>query len=354
MKQRQIRKLTALLLALALLTGCGAAPGAAGDGDPESALRSTRYLDSMDTVIELTACGKGREAALDAAAAEIGRLNALLSIGLEESEVSRLNREGSGTLGADAAYLLRRALEIHAATGGAFDPTVYPLMALWGFPDGNCRVPSQDEIRETLARVGAERIVFDAQTGAVTLDEGQALDLGGIAKGYASQRIMEIFRENGVRSGIVNLGGNVQCLGAKPDGTAWRVGVRNPDTEAGGLVAVVAVKDRAVISSGGYERFFVDEESGLTYEHIMDPGTGMPVRGELAQVTVVTADGTLGDALSTALYIMGLEAAAEYWRAHSGQFDAVFVLRDGSVWITAGLEGSASAVKGGPALQVLR
>ena len=354
MINKRKKTILSLLLSLALLlAGCGAAKPAAAR-DPEAAERGYRYVDSMDTIIELTAYGANREEALDAAAQEVLRLNDLLSIGLEDSEVCRLNREGSGTLSPDSAYLVERALEIYDATGGAFEPTVYPLMELWGFTGGEHHVPTDEELAETLSKVGADRIRFDAKSGEIALDEGQAIDLGGIAKGYTSARIMEIYREHGLTSGLVSLGGNVQCLGAKPDGSAWRIGVRNPDTETGGIVAIVSVKDRAVISSGGYERFFVDEATGITYEHIMDPKTGRPVQNELAQVTIVTPDGTLGDGLSTALYIMGLEAASAYWRAHSGEFDAVFVGRDGRVWITAGLEDCAVAAGEGTVLQVIR
>ena len=347
------RTILSVLLALALLlAGCGAA-GSAPAADPESAERGYRYVDSMDTIIELTAYGENRDAALDAAEAEVLRLNDLLSIGLEDSVVSRLNREGSAVLDADTAELMRRALEIFQSTGGAFDPTVYPLMELWGFTTGEHHVPTEEELARTLERVGADRIDFDAASGTVTLDEGQAVDLGGIAKGYTSHRIMEIYREHGVSSGLVSLGGNIQALGAKPDGSPWRIGVRNPDTAEGGIVAVVTVEDKAVISSGGYERFFVDEATGVTYEHIMDPKTGVPVQNELAQVTIVTPDGTLGDGLSTALYIMGLDAASEYWRAHSDAFEAVFVLRDGQILITAGLRNCCTAYEEGVELQVI-
>ena len=353
MRRNNKKSILSILLALTLLlAGCGAA-GPAPAADPESAERGYRYVDSMDTIIELTAYGKNRDAALDAAEEEVLRLNDLLSIGLEDSEVSRLNREGSAVLEADTAELMRRALEIYQETGGAFDPTVYPLMELWGFTSGEHHVPTEEELAQTLARVGADRIDFDAASGTVTLDEGQAVDLGGIAKGYTSHRIMEIFREQGVSSGLVSLGGNIQALGAKPDGSPWRIGVRNPDTAEGGIVAVVTVEDKAVISSGGYERFFVDEKTGVTYEHIMDPKTGVPVRNELAQVTIVTPDGTLGDGLSTALYIMGLDAASDYWRAHSGEFDAIFVLRDGKILITAGLRDCCTAYENGVELQVI-
>ena len=292
MKHKHQQSLLSVLLALMLLlTACGAA--SPSQQDSEAAERSYRYLDSMDTLIELTAYGSRRDEALDAAVSEVERLNALLSIGLEDSEVSRVNREGGGKLSEDTAELVERALALYRSTGGAFEPTVYPLMVLWGFTGGEHHVPTEEELAETLQKVGADRVQFDAEKETITLDEGQAIDLGGIAKGYTSARIMEIYREHGVRSGLVSLGGNVQCLGAKPDGSAWRIGVRNPDTEEGGIVAVVSVKDKAVISSGGYERFFVDENTGITYEHIMDPNTGSPVQNELAQVTVVTSDGTL-------------------------------------------------------------
>lgn len=367
MRRTYKKSILSLLLGLALLlTACGEAQPPVSTlvaeesqplistPDPEAAQRSYRYVDSMDTIIELTAYGSAREEALDAAEAEVLRLNDLLSIGLEDSEVSRLNREGGGKLSADTACLVQRALEIYDSTGGAFEPTIYPLMVLWGFTGGEHHVPTEEELAAVMEKVGADRVAFDAATGELTLDEGQAIDLGGIAKGYTSARIMDIYREHGLTSGLVSLGGNVQCLGAKPDGSAWRIGVRNPDTEAGGIVAVVAVTDKAVISSGGYERFFVDEESGITYEHIMDPQTGTPVRNELAQVTIVTPDGTLGDGLSTALYIMGLEAASDYWRAHRTEFDAVFVTRDGQIYITEGLKDCASAIEGGAPLQLIR
>ena len=293
--------------------------------------------------MELSAFGSNRAEALQAAKEEILRLNDILSIGLEESEISRVNRTGSGTVSADTAAMIREALTLYKETEGAFDLTVYPLMDLWGFVSKEYHVPTEDELAETMLRIGADRVTLEEETGLVTLGEGQAIDLGGIAKGFTSQRLMEIFRQYGVESAIVSLGGNMQCLGTKPDGSAWRIGVKDPFNPDFGLSAIVQIVDKAVITSGGYERFFVDEATGKTYRHIIDPATGYPAESGLSSVSIITANGTLGDGLSTALYIMGLEKAADFWRAHSDSFDAILIDNDGNVYITAGIEGSVTS-----------
>ena len=328
-----------------LICGCGStqASTASAAPDPEANERSTVYVDSMDTFIELSAFGSNRTAALQAAKEEILRLNDLLSIGLDDSEISRVNRSGSGVVSKDTAAMIREALNLYVQTGGAFDLTVYPLMELWGFVSKEYHVPTEKELAETMTRIGADRVVLDDESGLVTLGEGQAIDLGGIAKGFASQRLMDIFREHGVESAIVSLGGNMQCLGSKPDGSPWRIGVKDPFNPDFGLSAIVRIVDKAVITSGGYERFFIDEATGTTYRHIIDPATGYPAESGLSSVSIVTADGMLGDGLSTALYIMGLEKAADFWRAHRDEFDAILIDNDGNVYVTAGIEDTVTS-----------
>lgn len=345
--------LSVFLLLSVLLCACGSADSAASAAtpDPQASERSTIYVDSMDTFMELSAFGSNRMTALKAAEKEIQRLNDLLSIGLEDSEISRVNRAGRGTVSADTAAMIREALILFEETDGAFDLTVYPLMDLWGFVSKEYHVPTEEELAETMARVGAERVTLDDASGLVTLDEGQAIDLGGIAKGFTSQRLMEVFRENGVESAIVSLGGNIQCLGSKPDGSPWRIGVKDPVNPETGLSAIVQIVDKAVITSGGYERFFVDEATGTTYRHIIDPSTGYPAENGLSSVSIVTSDGMLGDGLSTALYIMGLEKAAEYWRTHSEEFDAILIDNDGKLYVTAGI---ADSVTSDHAIEIIR
>lgn len=333
--------LSLFVLSALLLCSCRSAAAAV---DPEAEQKSTVYFESMDTFMELTAYGSNRAAALKAAQAEVERLNALFSIGLEDSDISRVNRSGGGQVSPDTAALLREALALSEETGGVFDLTVYPLMELWGFVSKAYHVPGEEELAEALARVGASRVSVD-ESGVVTLGAGQAVDLGGIAKGYASQRLMELFREYGVRSALVSLGGNMQCLGVKPNGSRWRIGVKDPFNPDSGLSAIVEVADEAVITSGGYERFFVDPETGTTYRHILDPATGRPAESGLSSVSIVTKNGALGDALSTALYIMGLEGAADYWRAHSADFDAILIDNEGTVYVTEGIADRVSSDK---------
>ena len=163
------------------------------------------------------------------------------------------------------------------------------------------------------------------------------IDFGGIAKGYTSSRIMQIYKKCGVTSGLVSLGGNVQLLGAKPDGSAWKVAVESPD-EDGNYLGILQAKDKAVITSGGYERYF--EKNGKKYHHIIDPATGYPAENGLVSVTIVSSDGTLADGLSTSLFIMGEEKAAEFWKAHSNEFEAIFATDDGTIYVTEGLKDS--------------
>ena len=173
-----------------------------------------------------------------------------------------------------------------------------------------------------------------------TNHEVMKVDFGGIAKGYTSASVMEIFKECGVASGLVSLGGNVQALGSKVDGCSWKVAVQNPDSEENYL-GVLSIKDKAVITSGGYERYF--EKNGKVYHHIIDPSTGYPANSGLKSVTIVSNDGTLADGLSTSLFIMGLKKATDYWRENSDKFDAIFLTSDNKQYATEGIYDNYSS-----------
>lgn len=295
----------------------------------------TRELFAMDTVMSFTAYGKNCEEAVEAAVQEVQRLDALLSTGNASGEISGLNRSGSGTMSEDTAELFRRGMDIYEKTGGLFDLTIYPLMELWGFPSKEYHVPTKEELEGILPLVDASKISFTGDD--VYLGEGQQVDFGGIAKGYTSGRVMEIYQEYGITSGMVSLGGNVQVYHKKPDGSLWRVGIRDPEGTPGDLAAVLEAEDCAVVTSGGYERYF--EEDGNTYIHILDPKTGYPAAGDLASVTVASEDGTLADALSTSLYIMGMENAVSYWKTYRDDFEMILITREGVIYATEGVSG---------------
>ncbi len=333
-------RFAAALLCLTLLSGCA---GPAGEAHSDT-------FFAMDTAMELTAYGENGQAAVEAGAALVRELDGLLSVTDEASEIYAANHGEAVALSGHTAALLDAALSACRSTGGALDVTIYPVVRAWGFTTDEYRVPDGDTLSALLERVDYEQV--RVQDGVLELPEGVELDLGAAAKGYAGDRIMDIFREMGVTSGKISLGGNVQVLGAKPDGSPWRIAVQDP--EGDGWAAVVEVMDKAVVTSGGYERYF--EQAGTRYGHIIDPATGCPADSGLLSVTIVSASGVRADCLSTALFVMGREKAADYWRSQGGGVEFILIGEDGTVTITEGLEGSFTLSAGwaGHTLEVVR
>ena len=289
----------------------------------------------MDTAMRLTVYGQGAGEAAGLARERVLELEALLSVTDENSDICAANRNGGGTLHADTAALLERALALCGETGGALDVSIYPVVRAWGFTTGAYRVPEEAELAALLERVDYTRISLEGTV--LTLPEGMELDLGAVAKGWTGDRLMELLRREGITSAIVELGGNVQALGSKPDGSPWRVAVQAPD--GSGYAGALEITDCAAVTSGGYQRYF--EQDGETYCHIIDPAGGRPARSGLASVTVVAEEGAAADALSTALFVLGRERGEALWRERGG-FECVFIGEDGSVAVTQGLEGRFS------------
>lgn len=306
--------------------------------DTDEETEASKDLFAMDTYMTLTAYGEHAQEAVDKAAERVEALDALLSTGNEDSEIYQLNQNGEATLSEEGGYLVERALELYKKTEGAFDIAIYPVMQAWGFPTQDYHVPDDDTLKEKLALADASKVKYDKDTRKISFDQdGMEIDLGGIAKGYTSSQIMQIYQDCGVTSGLVNLGGNVQALGCKTDGSKWRVAIQSPDdTEA--YLGILELEDQAVITSGGYERYF--EEDGVTYHHIIDPATGYPADSGLISVTIVSDDGTLADGLSTSLFIMGEEKAAQFWRENSDEFEAIMETSDGKLYVTEGIADS--------------
>ena len=295
----------------------------------------SRDIFAMDTYMTLTAYGKNAKKALDAAVDEINNIEQLVSTGIDSSEVSQINENGKGSVSETTGYLIKRSKEIYDSTNGVFDITIYPIMQAWGFPTENYRVPGKKELKKLRGLMGADHVLYDEKKQEVTLNkEGMKIDLGGIAKGYTSSKVMDIFEENGISSAVISLGGNVQTLNGKPDGSDWRVAVENP-ADTGSYIGVLSIKDKAVITSGGYERYF--KQDGKTYHHIIDPATGYPAENGLTSVTIVSDDGTLADGLSTSLFIMGKEKAEKFWKKYSDKFDVILLTDDDQLYVSEGI-----------------
>ena len=307
-----------------------------------------KQLFAMDTYMEFTAYGKNSEKAVDAAIEEVQKLDAMLSAENSKSEVYALNEQGNLQATDDLAELTLRGKEIYQETDGLFDDTIYPVMKLWGFPTGNYHVPTAAEVQKKLALVDGNKVEIQTRdsdekgrdskekANFVTLGADQQIDFGGIAKGYTGQKLAELFQEYGVSSALVSLGGNIQAIGTKPDGSSWKVGIRDPKGGQQDYIGVLSVENQAVVTSGGYERYF--EEDGETYIHIINPRTGYPADGDLLSVTIVSRDGTLADGMSTALYIMGYEKACQFWRQHREEFNVILVTDDGKIHISENLK----------------
>ena len=321
--------ISAMLSALLFLTGCSA------ESSPEP-VQGTFF--AMDTMMDFTIYGES--GLIDQSESLIASLESLVSVTDTGSELYAINQTGSGTLTGKASSLMEQALEICRRTDGALDLSIYPIVRAWGFTTGSYQVPDEAEIQALLPLVDYRKIQYDAADGDVTLPEGMEIDLGSVAKGYAGQLVAQMLREHGVQSALLNLGGNVQTVGAKPDGSPWQIGIKDPQGED--AMMVLSVEDQAVVTSGGYERYF--EQDGQTYWHIMDPSTGHPADSGLISVTIVGNEGVVCDGLSTALFVMGLEKAADLW-AQSDDFEAVFVTASGEVYITEGLRDRFALTK---------
>lgn len=335
-----MKRLLCLLLALCMvlsLTACG------GE-QPESV-----QLFAMDTVMDLTAYGENAAAALTDASREINRLERLLSRTIDTSEISQINAGGAVTVSEETASLLAQAQTYTAATDGAFDITIAPLVSLWGITTDSPRIPTQQEIDVLLPLVGPEHLHLSGDTA--TLDDGCAIDLGGIAKGYASDCAAVLFHRSALTGGCANLGGNVYVYGTNAQNKPWSVAIQDP-ADSEGYVCTLSLSDAFVVTSGGYQRYFTAPD-GTVYQHILDPKTGYPAQSDLTSVSVITrgafdGQGTRADAYSTALYVMGEQAAVDFWRGQDMSFDMVLVTADGRVVYTPGLadcfnerEGSA-------------
>ena len=207
-------------------------------------------------------------------------------------------------------------------------------MKEWGFTDKQYKVPDPQTLLRLCDELKKADINVDRENKTISLSENTAIDFGGIAKGYASEKARDILSQCNIKSAMINLGGNVCALGHKPDGNNWKVAIKSPfDSEK--QLGIVSVHDKAVITSGGYERYF--EKDSVRYHHIIDPFTGYPADNGIISVTIISDDPTLADALSTALYVMGKEKAISFWKNNSDLFDLVICDEDNNLYVTEGV-----------------
>lgn len=323
------KRCLALLLALLLLAlGLG---GCAAEAKPTILEKATATGFYFDTVVTLTIYG-GPEGLTDELLAACGRYEQLLSKTIDTSDVSRINHAQGETVTVDAEtwQILKRAKEISELTEHAFSVTIAPLTAMWDFTGGTQRMPTDEQRLAALPLVDDDRLIL-GENNTVTLPAGMEIDLGGIAKGYIADQLAEEVRGR-VTGATLNFGGNVYVVGCKPDGSAFRVGVKNPQDLAT-QSAIVSVKDKTVVTSGTYERFFVKD--GVTYHHILDPKTGSSAQSDLVSATIVGDSSMDADAFATACIVLGKEKALAMLEQNG--LDGLLIDTEGQVITTTGL-----------------
>jgi thiamine biosynthesis lipoprotein len=299
----------------------------------------TREIYAMDTVMTLTAYGSNADAGLNAAESVIFAMEAMLDPELPTSTVYAINHaEGSSVVvSAQIARMLTTAKTVYDQSGGALDPTVYPLVKRWGFVDQKYYKPTEAEIAEDLSRLCFDQMTLtsfpSSGSYSLTIPAYGQLSFGAVAKGSAAENAIDAMRQAGVQSGIISLGGNVQTLGLKPDGSLWKVAIQDPENPDG-YVGVISVGETAVVTSGPYQRNFVIK--GVVYHHIINPATGHPSGSSLRSVTIVCEDGTMADCLSTAMFVLGETKALNYWRQYGG-FEMILITNDDRIVLTSGL-----------------
>ena len=295
----------------------------------------------------LVAYGKNRDAGLAAAESVIRSMDTMLDPENPASTVWAINHANGENVvvPGQVADMLTAAKQVYSQSGGALDLTVYPLLKLWGFIDQKYYVPYDYEILDELTRVCFDRVLLtsfpSSGTYTVSMPEYGEMSFGAVAKGCAADKAIEAMKAAGVTSGVISLGGNVQTLGLKPDGTQWRVGIDDPNNSGNGYVGVLNVGETAVVTSGSYQRYFTDVTTGNTYHHIRKPQSGYPVSNNLLSATIICADGTMADCLSTAMFVLGEVQSLNYWRTYGktdgGGFDMVLITKDNRIICTKGL-----------------
>lgn len=332
MKKKEAARLLALLAVLVL--SCGAAMQLR----PKTTEPISRSDFLLNTFITITLYDSEDEEILDSCVELCREYENRFSKTIPASEIYKMNHREAGenvfTLSKDAASLLRTGLHYSEISDGAFDLTIEPVSSLWNFSSGKAEVPPADEIEAAAAKVDYRNLKLEGDT-LTFLSPDTTLDLGSIAKGFIADRLKEFLISRGVESAVINLGGNVLCVGERPDGSPFLIGLQAPFEDRNTTFANLAIRDMSVVSSGVYERSF--EVNGILYHHLLNPETGYPYDNGLISVTIVSPRSVDGDALSTTCFSLGLEEGMELINSIDGTY-AFFMTEDREVHYSDGAE----------------
>ena len=292
----------------------------------------------LGTLINLRAYGNKAEKAIDEALEKLNEIDDKMSAFKGNSEICKIN-SGAGikaeTVSDDTYFVVKKALEYSNILEGTFDPTIRPLVRLWGIGTKIEDVPEDSLIKKTLKYVDYRSVILDESNHSIMLEnKKQALDVGGIAKGFAADKVRDIFLKNSIESALIDLGGNIFALGGKEDNTPWKVGIQNPFKPRGEFLGILSVKDKSIVTSGNYERYFMKD--GKRFHHILNPNTGYPSESKIISATIISDDSIDGDGLSTGVYILGVNKALNIIEKLQG-IEAILVTDEKKVYMTSGV-----------------
>ncbi len=292
-----------------------------------------KYFENMNTFMKVKCYGKNSEEAVIAAQKYIKELEETISVTKEDSEIYKLNQAQNFPVivSEKVSNLIKYSILMAKKTDGAFNPCLYPITSAWGFTKKENKIPSDEELKKMLPLADYKKVRINGN--AVSMEKGMMIDLGAVGKGFAGDEAAKIMKSFGIKSALLDLGGNIQTIGSKPDGSNWTIGIKNPFEQ--GNIGSIEVKDKAVITSGGYERFFIGKD-GKKYIHIFDGKTGKPAETEIVSSTVIGKSGTECDALSTSLFVMGIEKSINFWKNESN-FDFILVTDERKIYVSEGI-----------------
>ncbi|GIM29537.1 FAD:protein FMN transferase [Clostridium polyendosporum] len=295
----------------------------------------------LGTVIQLKVYGKKAEKAIEEAIRRLYEIDDKMSAFKEYSEVSKINKSAGrlhSEVSNDTYFVIKKAVQYSKLSEGAFDPTIRPIVSLWGINTSNARIPHKDEINNLLKLVNYGDVSLNDSNKTIKLNcENQCIDVGGIAKGYAADEVKNIFKKNKIQSALIDLGGNIFAYRSKPDGTQWNIGIQDPFSFTGEYGGIVSVKNKSIVTSGNYERYFIKD--GKRFHHIIDPRTGYPSENGVISVTIISDYSIDGDALSTCAYVMGLDKGIKLIESLEG-VDAIFITEDKKIHVTSGVKNN--------------
>lgn len=327
-KNKKIILITILAVFLLILTACG------NNGEELPQAEDNAFL--MDTLVQMRAHGENAEIAVEESMERIREIENLMSKTIESSDIYKLNNNPATEIEIDneSMNVLKKAVEYAEMTTGDFDPTIGALVELWGVGTEDAAVPAESELKDALSKTGYQYLKLYENSAEIT-KSGVKIDLGGIAKGYAAEEVKKVVQKYNIEHAFVNLGGNVLVIGDKVDGSPWKIGIQDPREGRGNVMAIVDAVDKTIVTSGNYERYF--EEDGKLYHHIIDPKTGYPAENHLLSVSIISKNSFDADALSTAVYVMGLEKGMEFIE-NMENVNVMFITKSLDVYLSSGLK----------------